>query len=108
MKTSARPMTEGSIFSHLIRYALPMILGNIMQLTYNAVDSVIIGKCLGEDALAAVSTANPIMTIMVLPHHIHHWMKEIRPRAQATERKYSIGTLDRPRVWMKVFTWPMG
>ena len=66
MKSSARPMTEGSIFGHLLRYALPMILGNIMQLTYNAVDSIIIGKCLGEDALAAVSTANPIMTIMIL------------------------------------------
>lgn len=59
-------MTQGSIGRHLISYAIPMILGNIMQLTYNAVDSIIIGKCLGEDALAAVSTSNPIMTIMVL------------------------------------------
>ncbi len=61
-----RDMTEGSIRVHLVRYALPMILGNIFQLTYNAVDSVIIGKSLGEDALAAVCTANPVMTIMVL------------------------------------------
>lgn len=59
-------MTQGSISRHLIRYAVPMILGNILQLTYNAADSVIIGKCLGPDALAAVSTSNPIMTIMVL------------------------------------------
>ena len=43
-----------------------MILGNILQLTYNAADSVIIGKCLGEEALAAVSTSNPVMTVMVL------------------------------------------
>lgn len=61
-----RKMTEGSIANHLIAYALPMILGNILQLTYNAVDSIIIGKFLGEESLAAVSTANPIMTIMVL------------------------------------------
>lgn len=61
-----RKMTEGSITGHLIAYALPMILGNILQLTYNAVDSILIGKFLGENALAAVSTANPIMTIMVL------------------------------------------
>ncbi len=59
-------MTRGGIGRHLIRYAVPMVLGNMMQLTYNAVDSVIIGKTLGEDALAAVSTANPIMTIMIL------------------------------------------
>lgn len=59
-------MTQGSIPLHLIRYALPMILGNLLQLTYNAVDSMIIGKCLGENALAAVSTSNPIMTIVVL------------------------------------------
>ncbi len=59
-------MTQGSIPLHLIRYAIPMILGNLLQLTYNAVDSMIIGKCLGENALAAVSTSNPIMTIVVL------------------------------------------
>lgn len=59
-------MTEGSVVKHLIAYAVPMILGNILQLTYNAADSVVIGKCLGESALAAVSTANPIMTILIL------------------------------------------
>ena len=59
-------MTKGSILSHLIRYAIPMILGNILQLTYNAVDSIIIGKFLGESALAAVSTSDPIFTILVL------------------------------------------
>ncbi len=61
-----RDMTAGSIPRHLVQYAIPMILGNILQLTYNAVDSIIISKCLGEDALAAVSTSNPIMTIMIL------------------------------------------
>lgn len=61
-----RDMTEGSISRHLLAYAVPMIAGNILQLTYNAVDSVIIGKYLGEDALAAVGTANPVMTIMIL------------------------------------------
>lgn len=61
-----RDMTKGGIVRHLLSYTVPMILGNLMQLTYNAADSVIIGKTLGEDALAAVSTANPIMTIMIL------------------------------------------
>ena len=59
-------MKKGSIFLHIILYALPMILGNYLQLTYNMADSIIIGKFLGEDSLAAVSTVNPIMTLMVL------------------------------------------
>lgn len=59
-------MTEGSIARHLLAYAIPMILGNFFQLTYNAVDSIIIGKFAGESALAAVSSANPVMTIVIL------------------------------------------
>ena len=61
-----RKMTEGSITRHLLAYALPLILGNFFQLTYNAVDSIIIGKFAGEGALAAVSAANPVMTIVIL------------------------------------------
>jgi len=61
-----RRMTEGSIARHLLSYAIPLILGNFFQLTYNAVDSIIIGKFAGEGALAAVSAANPVMTIVIL------------------------------------------
>lgn len=61
-----RRMTEGSIERHLLAYALPLILGNFFQLTYNAVDSIVIGKFAGEGALAAVSAANPVMTIVIL------------------------------------------
>ena len=61
-----RDMTRGNIFLHIIMYALPMIFGNYLQLTYNMADSIIIGKFLGEDSLASVSTVNPIMTIMIL------------------------------------------
>jgi putative MATE family efflux protein len=61
-----RKMTEGDITGHLLSYAVPLIFGNLLQLTYNAADSIIIGKCLGENALAAVSVANPIMTVVIL------------------------------------------
>ena len=61
-----RKMTEGSIARHLLAYALPLILGNFFQLTYNAVDSILIGNFAGEGALAAVSAANPVMTIVIL------------------------------------------
>ena len=59
-------MTEGNIFHHLIAYAVPLMLGNVFQLTYNAVDSIIVGRYGGKDALAAVGTSGPVSTIIVL------------------------------------------
>ena len=59
-------MTQGSIIRHLLRHAIPLILGNFFQLAYNAVDSIVVSKFAGERALAAVSSANPVMTIVIL------------------------------------------
>ena len=59
-------MTTGNIGSKLIRYSIPLMLGNFFQLTYNAADSVIVGKFSGENALAAVGSANPIMNLTIL------------------------------------------
>ncbi len=59
-------MTEGSISRHLISYSVPLILGNLFQLTYNVVDSVIVGRFIGKEALAAVGTASPVMNIIIL------------------------------------------
>lgn len=61
-----KDMTSGNIAKHLILYSIPLILGNLFQLTYNAVDSIIVGKCAGEAALAAVGAANPVMNIVIL------------------------------------------
>lgn len=61
-----RKMTEGSIARHLTAYALPIIAGNLFQLLYNAVDAVVIGRYAGQEAVAAVSAASPVMTIAVL------------------------------------------
>ncbi len=61
-----KDMTEGSIPRHLITYAVPLILGNLFQLTYNAVDSIIVGRFIGKEALAAVGTASPVMNIIIL------------------------------------------
>ena len=63
---TTRKMTQGPIRAHLLAYALPLILGNLFQLTYNAVDTIVIGKFAGERALAAVSAADPVMTIVIL------------------------------------------
>lgn len=59
-------MTNGPIAKLLIRFSIPMILGNLIQLSYNALDSIIVGRFVGKNALAAVGTSNPIMTIIVL------------------------------------------
>lgn len=59
-------MTEGNIPKQLLSYALPLVLGNLFQLTYNAVDSMIVGRFIGKDTLAAVGTAGPVMSIFIL------------------------------------------
>ena len=48
-----RDMTKGAPLGHLFLYAVPLLLGNWLQLAYNAVDSIIAGRFIGQDALAA-------------------------------------------------------
>ena len=59
-------MTEGRIIPQLTEFTIPLVLGNLFQLTYNAADSVIVGKFVGDDALAAVGTAGPVMNMVIL------------------------------------------
>ena len=59
-------MTEGRIIGHLLRYSAPLILGNVFQLTYNAVDSIIAGRFIGKEALAAEGMAGPVMNLVIL------------------------------------------
>ena len=59
-------MTIGNIPKHLVSFSIPLILGNLFQLTYNAVDSIVVGQFAGTDSLAAVGTANPVMNIVIL------------------------------------------
>jgi Na+-driven multidrug efflux pump len=59
-------MTKGPILPALIRFTVPLIAGNLLQLTYNAVDSMIVGRYVGKEALAAVGTSNPLMTLVLL------------------------------------------
>lgn len=61
-----RNMCEGSSLKHLASYAVPLILGNLFQLAYNMVDSIIAGRFIGRDALAATGMAAPIMNILIL------------------------------------------
>lgn len=58
-------MTQGSIVMQLIAFSLPMMLGNIFQILYNTVDSVVVGNFVGTEALAAVGSTTIIVNIMV-------------------------------------------
>lgn len=47
-------LTDGSIFKKLIKFSLPMIVGNFLQQIYNLADTLIVGKYIGANALASV------------------------------------------------------
>lgn len=57
-------LTEGPIFQKLIRFALPMIAGNLLQQIYTLVDTIIVGRYLGAKALAAVGSAYTLMIFL--------------------------------------------
>lgn len=57
--------TEGSIPRHLIIFAIPMFLGNLLQSLYNTVDSFWVGRFLGPKALAAVSVGFPLIFALI-------------------------------------------
>ncbi len=57
-------LTRGSVTGTMISFAIPMILGDILQQCYNIADTVIVGKFLGADALAAVGSAFSLMTFL--------------------------------------------
>lgn len=61
----ARNMTEGNPSKRLMEFAVPMLLGNIAQQLYNTADSVIVGHYVGDNALAAVGSASPILNLLL-------------------------------------------
>ena len=63
--STARDMTQGSIVGQLVAFSLPLMLGNIFQMLYNTVDSVVVGNYVGTEALAAVGSTTMIVNIMV-------------------------------------------
>ena len=59
-----RDLTKGSISCSLLLFALPMIAGNLLQQCYNLADTLIVGRILGKNALAAVGSAYTLMTFL--------------------------------------------
>lgn len=63
-KKGQRDLTQGSVTSTMLLFAVPMILGNVLQQCYNLADTWIVGKFVGSGALAAVGSAYTLMTFL--------------------------------------------
>jgi Na+-driven multidrug efflux pump len=61
-----KDMTEGTPWKRIIEFALPMLIGNIAQQLYNTADSIIVGRYIGDNALAAVGSAFPILNLLLV------------------------------------------
>ena len=62
--TTERNLTEGNILKTMLIFAVPMILGNLLQQVYNIADTMVVGRFLGAKALAAVGSAYTLMTFL--------------------------------------------
>lgn len=60
-----KDFTTGNEAKHIFRFALPMLIGNVFQQLYNVVDSIIVGRYLGDKALAAVGASFPIIFMVI-------------------------------------------
>ena len=63
---NTRDMTRGPALRHLTAFALPLLMSNWLQLMYNAVDTMLAGRFIGKDALAAEGIAAPVMNLVIL------------------------------------------
>ena len=65
MHSDPNSLTEGSIWKKMLLFALPIFLGNVFQQFYNAFDSWVVGKFIGDTALAAVSSSGSLIFMFV-------------------------------------------
>ena len=64
-KGNTLDMTQGSPLGLLIRFSIPMLIGNLFQQLYNTVDSIVVGNFVGKSALAAVGCTGPVINALV-------------------------------------------
>ncbi len=64
-RSATRDMTSGSIIKQIVLFSLPLMLGNVFQMLYNTVDSVVVGNYVGKEALAAVGSTTMIVNMLV-------------------------------------------
>ena len=59
-------MTQGDPVRQIVKFMIPMLIGNVFQQLYNTVDSIVVGKYIGDNALAAVGSAGPILNLLLV------------------------------------------
>lgn len=59
-------MTEGQPWKRIVVFTIPMLIGNVAQQLYNTVDSIVVGKYVGDNALAAVGSASPVFNLLLV------------------------------------------
>ncbi len=64
-RTRDADMTQGSIFRHMVAFAVPMMMGLLFQQLYNTVDTIVVGQFVGKEALAAVGSTGAIINTLV-------------------------------------------
>ena len=62
---AAKDMTQGTPAKRILEFSIPMLIGNIAQQLYNTADSIIVGHYVGDNALAAVGSAMPILNLLL-------------------------------------------
>lgn len=62
----AQDMTTGNPVSNLIQFTIPLLIGNLAQQLYNTVDSIVVGKYVGDSALAAVGASGPMLNLLLV------------------------------------------
>ena len=65
MKKHTVDMTKGSIFKHIIKFAIPIMLAGVLQTLYNAADMVVVGKFAGKNDLAAVGSTSSAINLLI-------------------------------------------
>lgn len=61
-----KDLTEGTPWKRIVEFAIPMLIGNVAQQLYNTADSIIVGRYIGDNALAAVGSASPILNLLLV------------------------------------------
>ena len=62
----AKDMTTGKPVTNLIEFSIPLLIGNLAQQLYNTVDSIVVGKYIGDAALAAVGASGPLLNLLLV------------------------------------------
>ena len=86
-------MTAGSPLKIILRFAIPVLLGNLLQLAYNVIDMRIVGSFLGDRSLAAVGATTVLYTLFV-----GFFMGVANGFAVTTARHFGAGEMDKVHI----------